>query len=334
MDFGEALQARGHRIAVVLRPATPFEDACREAGFAVYPVSFGPKYNPVAIFRVARALRKEGAAVAIVNISKDLNVGAVAAKLLGIPVVHRVGLVEDYRGSFEERLRHRLLVDRVLVPSEYLRAALLDCLSWIRPEQVTVIPNSKRLDRFTLAPGGTGSTVVFGVSSQLSPSKGHTYVFQALKLVRSRGVDARLRVAGEGPLAQALREEAGRGGLEEVVSFLGFRSDMPAFLAELDAYVLPSLKESFSNAVLEAMCAGLPVAAFAAGGVPEVVGDAGILIPPANVQALADALELLARDRDLRARLGQAARRRAAERYDLAVNAGRLEAFLRDVANR
>lgn len=334
LDFGTALGERGNRVVAIVRAGTSFEEACRQARFRVHPLSFGPKYNPLAIARAVRIFAREKPDVVVVNISKDVEVGAVAARLCRIPVVHRVGLLEDYRGTPGERVRHRLLIDRVLVPSDYLRQGLLTRFPWLQPEEVEAIPNSKRMERFACRERPDRAEVVVGVTSQLSPSKGHTYLLRAVAKLAEEGVRLRVRVAGTGALEPALRDEAARLGLADVIDFCGFQRDIPTFLAGLDAYVLPSLNESFSNAVLEAMSSGLPVIAFEAGGVPEVVGGAGILTPPRDVPALAAALRRIATDPDLRRSLGSAARARAAEHYDLGRNAVRLEEFLRRVSGR
>lgn len=332
LDFGQALSALGHRVVTILRPGTAFEEACSASAFSVHALRPGFKYNPLAIVRIMRTLRREKADVVVVNISKDLDVGAVAAKLCSLPVVHRVGLAEDFRDTTEERWRHRFLVDRILVPSQYLRTGLLERLDWLRPAEISVIPNSKALDRYALAPGSGGPEVVFGVTSQLSPSKGHTYLLQAMQSLVADGRTVRLRVAGTGSLEESLKAEARDRGLGRIVEFLGFQTDIPAFLATVDVYVLPSANESFSNAVLEAMASALPVVAFEAGGVPEVVGDAGVLTPPGDPTALASAMGRLAADANLRAALGGAARRRAEQRYDLKRNALTFETLLREVA--
>ncbi len=335
LDYGRALQDRGHRVAVVVRPATAFVDACRRAGFGVHPVRLGAKYSPVGIARVLAVLRAERPDVAVVNISKDLNVGAVAARIARVPVVHRIGLVEDFKGSREERLWHRFLVDRAVVPSRYLRDRLLETVPWFSADRLAVVPNSKRPDGVPLArPGDAEGPVVFGVTSQLSPSKGHLYLLQACEKLRVRGVDFRLRIAGTGGLEARLRTECDRRGLGALVSFDGFQASVPDFLAGLHGFVLPSLNESFSNAVLEAMFAGLPVVAFRAGGVPEVVGDAGVLVAPGDVDGLAAALERFARDPDLRRTWGCRARRRAADAYDLGRNVAMLERLFAEVAGR
>jgi glycosyltransferase involved in cell wall biosynthesis len=334
LDFGEALQARGHRVIGLLRPQTPFVEACRSRGFAVYPLRFGPKYNPLAILRAVRLLRKERVDVAVVNISKDLEIGAVAARLCGIPVLHRVGLLEDYRGRTEERLRHRVLVDHVLVPSRGLREQLLERFGWLRPGAVTAIPNSKDSGRYRVAAGSGTATCVFGVTSQLAEEKGHRHLLEALRLLARRGVPARLLIAGAGALENALRAEVARKGLDALVEFSGFQADVPAFLSGLDAFVLPSLNEGFPNSLLEALWAGLPSAASRLYGVEEMLGDAGLTVPPGEPEPLADAMEFLARDGALRSRLGRAARRRAESEYDLRRNAVRFEGLLASLCRK
>lgn len=330
LDFGGALRARGHRVVAVVRPGTPFEAACRAAGFSVHALRPGAKFSPLAVLRTARVLRQEGVDVAVVNIGRDLSVGAVAARCLRIPVVHRVGLVEDYDGTLAERLRHRLLVDAILVPADWMRGALLAALPWLRAGEVHAIPNSKPLAPLRRAERAEGAPVVLGTASQLSASKGHTLLFQALE-AQGR-TDVRLRVAATGPLDGALRAEAAERGLGGRVEFAGFQADIRSFLRTLDAFVLPSLKEGFPNALLEAMAEGLPVVAFDLEGVKEMVGEAGLLVARGDAAALAAAVGRLIGDGDLRRELGAAARRRVEERYDLAANAGRLEELLRRVA--
>jgi glycosyltransferase involved in cell wall biosynthesis len=112
---------------------------------------------------------------------------------------------------------------------------------------------------------------------------------------------------------------AARLGLQGRVVFTGMRSDVPSVLSAATVSVLPSLSEGLPNAILESMAAGLPVVATRVGGTPEAVQDGvtGLLVPPRDPAALVAALRAVIEDRELAARLGQAAKRRVTEWFSL-----------------
>lgn len=123
----------------------------------------------------------------------------------------------------------------------------------------------------------------------------------------------RARIAGDGPDRAAL-EVLVRGPVE----LLGERDDVPQLLAESDVFVLSSASEGLPMSLLEAMAAGLPVVASAVGGVPELVGDTGLLVPPRDDAALAAAIRRLVEDPTLRRQLGAAGRARVETEFSLA----------------
>ncbi len=152
--------------------------------------------------------------------------------------------------------------------------------------------------------------------------KGHSYLFAALALLRKRDFFPRVILAGDGPLRSALISECERLGISDQVSFPGFLShtDLLNLYRErkVTAVVLPSLHEGIPVSLMEAMASGIPVVGTVAGGTPELLRDgAGLLVPPADPQALADAIELIARHPDLRRRLSIAGRKRVEEEFDV-----------------
>jgi len=108
-------------------------------------------------------------------------------------------------------------------------------------------------------------------------------------------------------------------GLRESVRFLGTRHDVPELLALMDMVVHPSLQEGFANAVLEAMAAGKPVVATDVGGNPEAVvqGETGLLVPPRDSRALADAIIWMLDHPDEAARFGETGRNRVADHFEI-----------------
>jgi len=153
--------------------------------------------------------------------------------------------------------------------------------------------------------------------ARLRPPKDVMTLVRAIALLPPGS--ARATVVGDGPERADLAEEVRRLGVEGAVDLVGEREDVADLLAAADVFALPTLSEGLPMSVLEAMAAGLPVVAAAAGGVPELVedGQTGILVPPGRPDALAAALGRLAADPALRRRLGGAGRRRAEAHFDI-----------------
>lgn len=193
--------------------------------------------------------------------------------------------------------------------------------------RVRVVPNGADLpDEAAELPGARQWRERFGaalmrplwvVLARLEEQKGHAVLFDALAEVRKRGLDFTLAVAGDGSLRGALEERARQLGIESRVHFLGSLDDPGPLLAAADAFVLPSKWEGLPLALLEAMARSRPVVASAVGGVPEVIehGENGWLVPPGDVTALAEALELFHRKSDRAMRLGRAAGERVRRDY-------------------
>ncbi|WP_051973618.1 glycosyltransferase, partial [Cryobacterium sp. MLB-32] len=168
--------------------------------------------------------------------------------------------------------------------------------------------------------------LVLIVVGRLVLDKGYLDLLDALDRLPPGGAAVHVLVVGDGPDAAVIRERA--ASVSRVhVHLLGRRLDVPVLLSAADVFVLPSLHENMSNALLEAMAAGLPVVATRVGGSTEVVGHGGgLLVPPHDPAALAAALQQLFDDPALRSRLGREARAVVAARYTTARMTARLTA--------
>ncbi|MCS6861161.1 MAG: glycosyltransferase, partial [Abditibacteriales bacterium] len=221
----------------------------------------------------------------------------------------------------------------------------------IPPERITVIYNGVDLDRFETCArrrvgvgdhdasgegecrpslpesSTTASRATFhvGCVGTLRPVKGHRYLIEAIAAVREKVPHVHLSLVGDGPARGELDDLRQRLGLNGCVSLLGMRDDVDALLKQFDVFVLPSLSEGISNALLEAMAAGLPVVATDVGGNPEVVqhGVTGLLVPPQDSRALAEALWQLLTDADGRCAMGRKGRERVETYFSLSAMAQR-----------
>ena len=154
---------------------------------------------------------------------------------------------------------------------------------------------------------------------RLAREKGLYETLQGLRLAHELGVDARLTIAGGGPEEPRLRRYAQALGIASRVVFAGpvFGDDKVKLLCGADVMVLPSYSEGLPYALLEAMAAGIPVIATPVGAIPDVMahGTHGLIVPPRNGKAIAEALLILAGDRDRLSWMSRACRRRIRAAY-------------------
>lgn len=157
--------------------------------------------------------------------------------------------------------------------------------------------------------------------------KGHTYLIEACRLLQARGVDFECHLVGDGELRPRVEKQIARHGLSGKIRLDGTctQAEIIEKLSQADVVVLPTVlaangkREGIPNVLKEAMACGLPVVASAISGIPELVddGDSGILAPPRDASALADALQRLSSDTELRRRMGRAGREKVVREFSL-----------------
>lgn len=150
------------------------------------------------------------------------------------------------------------------------------------------------------------TATLVGTVCRLLDWKGVQYAIDAFSQVQQQFVEAHLVITGDGPMRQSLQLQVRQLGLTERVHFLGWRSDATLVMSGLDVFLMPSEREGFGIVLLEAMSHALPVIGSRAGAIPEVVvdGETGLIIPPKDPAALAEALAHLLADRPLRQYMG------------------------------
>lgn len=192
-------------------------------------------------------------------------------------------------------------------------------------KQYVVIPSGVDLAPFAQARANRDSAranlgippdaLVVGAVGRLEPVKGIEYLIHAAPRILEQFPRSAVLIVGEGSLKEPLCEQAQPCG--ERIRFLGYREDVPQIMAALDILVVPSLNEGMGRVVVEAGAAGVPVVASAVGGLRHVVDadQTGILVPPRDDVALAQAIRGLACDPERRKAMGEAARRKMIPEY-------------------
>lgn len=288
---------------------------------------------PLALSRLTSYLRRTNIDLIHVHLFDPSIVGLTAAVLARTTVRVMTRHYSDYHTRLKKRWHIRLdqfctsLSDRVIAVSEHT-AEVMRTEEHAPADRLRVIHNGIDFHRMELsspeAPdrirrefAPSGEVLVLQVA-RLHPEKGHEFLFKALPSVIAQVArPVRLLVVGTGPFEGDYRRQVHDLGLDDVVTFTGFRRDIPDLMAAADLMVLPSLAEAFGLALTEAIYLGTPVLATRVGGIPEIVRDGvdGVLVPPGSPEALSAALVRLIRDPEFRQSLAKDGRQWVSDRF-------------------
>jgi len=350
-----ALSQAGHQAELFCAEEGELWRRASAAGIRCHPLPIRNSIDVAAGFRLRRLVRDRRYDIVHFHTARA---HALAPYLYGLA------------GNDETRPRPRLIVTRRMdyVPNRWFAPWLynraVDGIAAISPsvaealvaggvkrDRIALIPSGVDCERFQppteaarlaarAALGLTSDQFVMGTVGMLEPRKGHRTLVEALARLEAHSAICETQcclIAGGGSLQAALADqisalEAGGQIAPGVIRMPGACTDPYSILAALDLFVMPSLAEGLGVAALEAMACGLPVVASEVGGLRDLVTDGatGLLVPPADPAALAEAISKLASEPNLRAAMGAAGRLRVADHFSLATMAQRTLTLYRD----
>jgi glycosyltransferase involved in cell wall biosynthesis len=343
MDLMRRLDPRRFAVEAVYMTDGPAVARTDELGISVTVLD--EPDDRIAVRRLVAHLREREPDLLHAHMYRAELLGARAARLAGTPVTVATVHSSRVRSRADVAALAALtpLFDLLVVPSAAIAAKA-------RREgrgaaAITVIPNGVDPHRFAVhrspparaatrvALGIPATAFLVGTVARLEPEKGHRYLLDAWSAIAAAAPDPWLLLVGNGSLADALHAQARALPAEAArrIVFSGGQTkastwtDVAPLTAALDLAVLPSLREAQGIAILEAMAAGVPVVASAVGGIPASVRDGvdGLLVPPADSDALAAAVLRLAQSASTRRAMESAARLRATTAFSLAATVDR-----------
>jgi glycosyltransferase involved in cell wall biosynthesis len=337
--FAEAriMRDRGHRLLIACDPRG---ELCRRAtaeGLSVFPVKFGGRANFAAWLGLRRLLQQERVDLLNTHSSLDSWMGFLAWLTLGskIKLVRTRHLSTEVTPNWPTRRLYQapaavITTGRGITEVLHRRLGVPRDRLHTMPTGVDLKEFSPRTPDPKLAEGLNlpAGAFIFGTISVLRSWKGHLYLLEALQQLRQEGLDAILLIVGEGPYRQVIEEKINALGLAEAVRLVGHQDAVPQWLALMDAFVLASYAhEGVPQALLQALAMGRPTVATRVGGIPEVIvpEETGLLAPPRDSQALAQAMSRLMEDASLREILSRRGPQLVASRYSLEQMADALE---------
>lgn len=300
----------------------------QEAGLEAVSIPFRGSFGIASLRAIIRVAADRGVKIIHAHTAHAVLPATVAAwwlrrwgsRQLPRVVIHR-RVDFPIRAWLSRRLKYRLGIAAFIAISSAVKRVLLE--AGVPEARVHLVPSGvpplappAAAAEDARAPQGDGCLRVVCVA-HLAPHKGHEILLRAMSRVIAALPEASLTLVGHGELEGELRALAAALHLDDRCIFLGFRNDVAALLPHFDVFAMPSLLEGLNTSVLDAMSAGLAVVASRTGGLPDAVadGETGLLVPPGDAAALADALLTLLRSSDLRRRLGEAGRFRATQQF-------------------
>ncbi len=284
-------------------------------------------------------IRKEQVAVIHAHEFTANVYGSLVGQITGVPVVATVHGRSYFADQAKRRMAYRYVsrVSRMVAVSEDLKQFIVE-RAGVAEHRVSVVyngvdasdpPRAEQSRALRTSLGLDGCDHVIGAVGSLYPVKGHIHLIAALPAILRACPGTLLLLVGQGELESYLRAEVASRNLGAHVRFLGFRSDVAALLSLFDVFVLPSLSEGLSMALLEAMAAGNPVVATRVGGNPELVldGDTGFLVGAESPDSISDRVVRLLQDKALAARMGESGRRRVREKFSLRATVDRYQGY-------
>jgi glycosyltransferase involved in cell wall biosynthesis len=333
LQLAQALRGRGGDAIFVEPQRGPFDQ--RANGFSTHVVDVGRLHRVGGVRTLARLLRDERVDVLHTHTLAVANaLGRLAARRAELPVVSHLHIENHFRAATKPLLRAadnrtaRSSASLVAVSEDTKRAYEQQGY----PHRIEVVYNGVELD----GAGASGLRAELGIPDdaplvgevgRLCDVKGQRELIEALTQVPdARAVFVGADLEQGGAYEAALVRTAERLGVRDRVVFAGRRENAASLLAEFDVFALPSWTEGLPLVVLEAMAQRRAVVATPVGGTPEVVvdGETGLLVPPRNPAALAEALRTLLADAELRRRMGDAGYERVRARFSAQAMTGRM----------
>lgn len=335
LEISTGLAAEGYTPLLVTSQEGELTSRFRTAGIEshVFPPSYFLRkkgyfsYYVAAPRAIRSLLRSREIDLVHTNDNRPIEPFVRAAAPLGIPVVSHVTVMEGVWFS-RRNLRFLNRTAAVIAVNEAVAAFALD--HGVKPERLRVIYRGIDGGKFQHAPrlrartrdalGISDGEIAIGIFARLNPRKGQEDLVRAAAHPALAGLPLRYLLAGDDwesdrSYERTLRDLTIQLGVDDRVSFLGFRDDAPTLMGACDLTAAPFRREAFGGAVAESMFAGTPVVGYREGGISEIVRDGreGLLVEPGDIGGLAGAIQRIATNSTFRGELASGALKRSRE---------------------
>jgi len=310
----ELLLERGHRVSLICQPESFLWNKCKTVNspnFTSYPLLMKSPANPFSFAAVLKILKKAKPDIVHTHSSIDSWMVGTASRLLGLPVVRSRHISIPIKGIFPNNLLYSFIPRKILTSGDAI-SEIVKSVSGVKAENVKSVSAGVDFRRFDYKTSGQKIRDELGVKPDqtlvgkigvIRGWKGYDYLLEAAPMVLKKYPDTRFVFVGRGPGFEQTKSIAKSLGLENVLTLLGHREDIPEIMAGLDIQVLASFTgEGTPQVIPQAFAMKTPLVATRVGSVPELLGqgERGILVEPKDSIDLAQGIIKLIENPDIK----------------------------------
>ncbi len=340
-ETAQHLHQSGHNVFVMCQKNSQLKKSLESCGIRTIDVSAKNTsfLNFFKINQIRSRLREEECDVIILNLSRDLKLGGLAAKWAGVKkIIYTRGIDVPVKNSFTNRFIFKKIVTNVLANSLATSNALLARNNkLIEKSKIKIIPHGIDIQNFIKKPSkpyyiAKKNEFVVTSLGRLEKEKNQQFLLKAASELKKRGVNFKMIIGGVGSLEEELKETALSEQLTHEIIFVGFVKNAKDLYDSGDVFLLPSVSEGFGFVKIEANLAGKPVIAFDISSNPETINNNynGILVKFGHVSAFCDAIQKLSEDKKMLREMSKNSIEYVKKNYDINSINKQIETFITD----
>ena len=313
---------KGYEITIAAQPKSQLYKKSKQAGVPTFELKMNKGLNLLAIYSLVKFIKKNKIQIVHTHSSVDSRTAGIAARICKIKVVRSRHISIPISKSFITYWQYMKLADKVITSGRDIRNIMIE-RNKMSPNNIISAPAGANTEQFNIdrelkniRPSYNINEKHFlvGIVSVLRSWKGHTYLIEAIEIIRKTIPNIRLIIVGAGPQKKTLERLIAQLDLKNNIILTGHQSDPAPFYKAMDLMILPSYAgEATSQVLPQAMLMGKPVISTETGGLTEVVihNETGIVVPSKNSQAIANAIKNLYKNKKLRLRIASQGREHA-----------------------
>jgi len=315
-DMATRTAAKGYDVIVITNRKSELLQQVKKTKLRYYRIFVGNLsfLNILKIIHLVRYFRRQRIKTIILNLSSDLKLAGISAKLAGVKkIIYSRGIAVPIKDSLLNRYLLRYVATNIIANSIETKRTILKKNPFLVDEnKINIIYNGIDFKEYLnhqykeLYARKNGE-VIIGNAGRFSEEKGHVHLIELARQLNEQNINFKLLLAGKGKLEARYKKTAEALGLSDKIIFMGFVTDMISFHGNIDIFVLSSHYEGFGYVLIEAMAKKKPVIAFSIGSSTEIIDDGvnGFIVEKFNEKELTEKVKLLIENEELRKQMGQ-----------------------------